>query len=265
MILRIRNLEVSTEYGVKNGILEKTKEVYNKRDYNKLFEGKFNGNILECIESIQDMDELENFCVKEIKNNLKIQVDEGFIALMLCFRPFDMNLLEKYDLEYILSKKVSRNHYRGILNRLLGVEIYTDFNSDIDKTCAITAVEAAHYILENFEGVLEESSIVPTILDVYDIPDSLSIVMQNQENLETNISEYIDGSISAYNIALLCEEGTDIIYPYIRSMAEILFQELVFENILTGDLIKDMLYEMTYRDLFYMIYRMLVYTPECEE
>lgn len=265
MILRIRDLEVSTEYKVKNGISEKTMEVRNRIDYNKLFGDKFNNNILDCIESIQDMDELENLCINELESKLKIKVDKGYIALMLCFVPFDMNLLEKHDLEFILNKKVSRAHYRGILNRLLGIEIYTDFNSDIDKECAITLVEAAHYILENFEGVLEESYVIPTILDVYDVPDNLSVVMQNQENLETNISEYIDGSISAYNIALSCEEGTDIIYPYIRSMAEILFQELVFESILTGDLIKDMLYEITYRDLFYMIYRMLVYTPECEE
>lgn len=266
MIIRERNIENSVEYKYEDGVLVSKTEVFNNVDYNEVVDqmkSLIGKNLIDYMAGVEVTKEIEDECVELLRDDLNIEDCEGYLALVMCFKPFDLNLLKNYSLDEILNRKVSRRNYRGIISRLLGIDIYEDFHSEIDKNNAITLVEAVHYILEEFEGYVDTEEVIPTLKAIYgeDIDLEVNVLLQNESDMETILTEYIGGSITAYNNGVLYEEE-QIIYPYLRSMSEVLFQELVEQELISDSIVNDMLHEMTYKDLFYMIYRILVFRPE---
>lgn len=264
MIVRKCNIEKCIEYEYEKGTRISKTEIYNNVDYNKVVDTleEIRGtDLTRYMCEVEDTSEIEEILKDFLRENLKIQSCDGFIALMICFKPFDLNLLKSYSLDEMLNRKVSRSNYRGVVSRLLGVDLYDDFRSNLDKNSAITLVEAVHYIVNAFGGYVEDSEVVEIIKSCYTLDRPIDMILQNEEDTETLLEEYIDGSINAYNLGVLYTEEP-IIYPYVKAMAEVIFQELVTEYFITENIIDDMLHEITYRELFYLIYRLLVFRPE---
>lgn len=264
MIIRERNMEKSVEYEYDNGTRISKTEIYNNMDYNKAVDKieEIRGiSLIDYMVEVEDTKGIEELLVEFLRDNLKILSCDGYIALMLCFKPFDLNLLKSYSLDEMLNRKVSRRDYRGIVSRLLNVDLYEDFHNYIDKNSAITLVEAVHYIVNEFGNYVENSEVVDIVTSCYQVDRDIQIILQNEEDTETLLDKYVEGTITGYNNGVLYAD-IPIIYPYLKAMAEVIYQELVTEYFITDDIAEDMLHEVTYRELFYLIYRLLVFRPE---
>lgn len=268
MVVRDKNMESLVEYSLDRGTRVGMKELYSDVDYNELVDsvsGVEGISLFDYALSLEDENieaELVTFA-DILRGVLNIEEIEGYIALLLAFRPVDLNILKNISLDELLNTRVTRQDYWSIINRLFGIENKNNYTDEQDKLGAITVVESAYYILQEFEGYVENSEVVSTLCLLYglDMSESDYIVrLASEEDIEMSLDEYISGSISAYNTSVLFQ-GEKIIYPYIKTMAEIIQQELIFEDVVSYNLEKDLLREVTYKDLFYMLYKFLTYKP----
>lgn len=268
MIVREKNEESLVEYNLHEGKRINMKELYSDIDYNELLDSISDTkdiSLFEYVLSLEDSDvdmELDTF-VDIVSSILNIGEIEGYVALIMAFKPVDLNILKTIELEELLDSRVTRQEYWSIVNRLLGIGNKNIFTDEQDKFGAITIVESAYYILQSFEGYVDNSEVIQILCMIYGVDmreQKYLVSLASEEDIEMSLEAYIEGSISAYNVSVLYE-NEKLIYPYIKTMSEIIYQELIFEDEVTYNLEKDLLREITYRDLFYMIYKFLVFKP----
>lgn len=268
MVVRDKTAESLTEYKLDKGTRVDMEELYSDIDYNELVSDVLDIGDMSLFDyalSLEGMSletELVTF-VDVLRGILNIEEIDGYVALLIVFRAVDLNILKNMSLDEFLNSRVTRQEYWSIINRVLNIENKNNFTDEKDKLGAITVVESAYYVLQEFEGYVENSEVVSMLCLLYglDMKESDYIArLSSEEDIEMSVEEYISGSISAYNSSVLFQ-GEKIIYPYIKTMSEIIQQELILEDEVTYELEKDLLREVTYRDLFYMIYKFLTYEP----